>query len=247
MLEKYKWAQLRVGQWKINLNRERVDSSGKQQFVERSIVNREFTIDRQQGAMLYGRVLPGTWGDSWYYLGVFNGTGRAQNNDDDRMMYLGRLQWNFMGRDLKWRQSDVEYHEKPAGSIAFGAVTNKTRCPRFSSSGCSSLSNEGVSVGTGRDGQFTINQMVEEFAFKWRGLSLQHEWHWKEIKDRDRGQGAVTINTQTGVKRTVQMMGSYVQGGYFPHYAIPVIPKPLEVAFRYAFVDPDIDGNNDTK
>ena len=88
--------------------------------------------------------------------------------------------------------------------------------------------------------------MVEEFAFKWRGLSLQHEWHWKEIKDRDRGQGAVTINTQTGVKRTVQMMGSYVQGGYFPHYAIPVIPKPLEVAFRYAFVDPDVDENNDT-
>ncbi|MEC4679624.1 MAG: porin, partial [Nitrospirota bacterium] len=30
-LSKWKWLQLRVGQWKINYNRERVDSSGKQQ------------------------------------------------------------------------------------------------------------------------------------------------------------------------------------------------------------------------
>ena len=29
----------RVGQWKVNYNREWVDSSGRQQFVERSIVN----------------------------------------------------------------------------------------------------------------------------------------------------------------------------------------------------------------
>ena len=36
---KYKEATLRLGQWKINYNRERVDSSGKQQFVERSIAN----------------------------------------------------------------------------------------------------------------------------------------------------------------------------------------------------------------
>ena len=59
MLEKYPWAKLRVGQWKINFNRERVDSSGKQTMVERSIMNRVFTIDRQIGMMLYGRVNPG--------------------------------------------------------------------------------------------------------------------------------------------------------------------------------------------
>ena len=46
---KYDPLQLRVGQWKIDYNRERVDSSGRQQFVERSIVNRIFTIDRQMG------------------------------------------------------------------------------------------------------------------------------------------------------------------------------------------------------
>ena len=43
-IAKYKKIALRVGQWKIDYNRERVDSSGRQQFVERSIVNRVFTI-----------------------------------------------------------------------------------------------------------------------------------------------------------------------------------------------------------
>lgn len=37
--------QLRVGQWKVPLNRERVDSSGKQQFADRSIVTPWFTLD----------------------------------------------------------------------------------------------------------------------------------------------------------------------------------------------------------
>ena len=54
-----KWDELalRVGQWKIDYNRERVDSSGRQQFVERSIVNRQFTIDRQVGVQLRGTSL----------------------------------------------------------------------------------------------------------------------------------------------------------------------------------------------
>ena len=38
---------LRIGQWKSDHIRERVDSSGKQQLVERSISNYWFTVDRQ--------------------------------------------------------------------------------------------------------------------------------------------------------------------------------------------------------
>ncbi|NJN69247.1 MAG: hypothetical protein HC801_02365 [Nitrospira sp.] len=56
-IAKFKWATLRVGQWKIDYNRERVDSSGAQQFVERSIVNAPFTLDRQIGARLGGASL----------------------------------------------------------------------------------------------------------------------------------------------------------------------------------------------
>ncbi len=40
-------------------------------------------------------------------------------------------------------------------------------------------------------------------------------------------------------------MGSYSQIGYFPHYLVHLIPPPLEAAFRYAFVDPDVSVPND--
>ncbi len=231
MLEKYKWLQLRVGQWKINLNRERVDSSGKQTFVERSIVNREFTIDRQVGAMLYGHLAPGTFADSWYYVGVFTGQGRGEANDDDNMMYMARYQWNFLGRDLAWKQSDIKGHKKPAASIAFGAYTTIGKCTRWSSSGCGNLDGF-TSDGSASDGQFRVEGMVEEFALKWMGLAIQHEYHWKQIKDNS------VLEGQTGHK--TNMMGSYSNIGWIPHHLIPAIPKPLEIAFRYAFVDPNV-------
>ncbi len=233
-LEKYKALSLRVGQWKIHFNRERVDSSGEQQFVERSIVNRIFTIDRQAGAQLYGHLFPGTLADMRYWAGVYTGLGRGvEVNDDDNMMYSARLQWNFLGRNLGdpvFSQSDVSFHEKPAGSIAGAISTNIGPCTRWSSSGCGSL--DGFSLG--EPSQFRIDQWVEEFAFKYRGLSIQHEFHWKQIEDRE-----------NDIER--DMRGSYAQIGYFPHYLIPVVPKPLEVAFRYAFVDENTSRDNDER
>lgn len=222
-LDKYKWLSLRAGQWKINYNRERVDSSGRQSFIERSIVNRTFTVDRQMGVMAFGRLFPGTHADMRYYLGVFNGEGRGVSNDDSDMMYMGRLQWNFLGRDLKWRQSDVGYSEKPAGSFAIAAATTTGKCTRWSSSGCGNL--DGFDkVNAATDGQFRVEQAMAETAYKWRGFAWQQEFHWKKITDR-------VNNTET------DLIGGYAQAGYFFHNLFPAIPENLELAFRYAFVD----------
>ncbi len=248
MLEKYKFAQLRIGQWKINYNRERVDSSGKQQFVERSIVNNPFTIDRQMGVMLHGHVFPGTMADGWYYVGVYTGSGRGERNDDGHMMYHGRVQWNFLGRDLEFSQSDVEYHERPAGSIAWAGATNIGKCTRWSSSGCGTLGTP-TSLGSSftpnslaADGQFRTDQQVVELAFKWRGFSLQSEYHWKQVKDAGRS----AIGSFGGaLPSKTNLMGSYVNVGYFPHYIVKAFPRQLEVAIRYAFVDPDIGVSGD--
>ena len=220
---KYDWASLRVGQWKIDHNRERVDSSGRQQFVERSIANRVFTIDRQVGAQLRGHLFQGTPADMRYYLGVFTGEGRGVRGDDDNLMYQGRLQWNFLGRDLPWKQTDVEYTEQLAGSLAFGAVTTRGRCTRWSSSGCGNLDGFAKPADTA-DEQFDIDQYVQEFAFKWRGFSAQQEMHWKDVKDRAAGTKS-------------ELMGGYAQAGYFFHHLLPAVPEPLELAFRYAFVE----------
>jgi len=217
----------RVGQWKVNYNRERVDSSGRQTFVERSIVNRIFTIDRQVGAMVKGRLFKGTPAYINYYAGIFNGEGRSVNNNTTDMMYMGRVQWNFLGRDLKWRQSDVKRHEKPAGTLAFARATNNGPCTRWSSSGCGNLSGL-TSPASATPTQFKVDQWVQEFAFKWKGLALQQEYHEKDVRDKS-----------TGVKHKYK--GLYAQIGYFPNGLIPAVPEQLEVAFRYAFVDaPDV-------
>jgi phosphate-selective porin OprO/OprP len=222
-LAKWDWAQIRLGQWKVDLNRERVDSSGRQQFVERSIANRVFTIDRQLGVQLRGRLFKNTPADMRYYAGVFNGEGRSVNNDDNDLMYMARLQWNFFGRDLLWRQTDVEYTEKPTGSFAIAGVTNTGRCTRWSSSGCGRL--DGFdSAANALPGQFEIEQVVQEFAYKYRGFSAQQEFHRKTITDQsDNSRYALT--------------GGYAQAGYFFHNVFPAIPAPLELAMRYAFVD----------
>ena len=184
-VQPYEWLGFRVGQWKINYNRERVDSSGRQTFVERSIVNREFTIDRQVGVMLKGRFNKGTAADFRYYAGIFNGEGRSVNNNNKNMMKMARLQWNPLGRDLKWRQSDVKRHKKPALSIAGAWAGNKGSCTRWSSSGCGSL--DWLANDTANPDRFEIDQYLAEVAYKSNGFALQSEYHWKNIDDDETG------------------------------------------------------------
>ena len=256
MLEKYKFAQLRLGQWKINYNRERVDSSGKQFAVERSIVNPTFTIDRQQGAMAYGHLFPGTMADSWYYAFVGNGRGRGNLNDDGRMMYMGRAQWNFLGRDLKFSMTDVEFHEKPTGSVSFAGYWNQSDCTRFNSAGCANLNGfSGATNGSAGQatGRYVLIGMQQGFAFKWRGWDIQQEYHWKQIDDEqfplgcdDPFNGTPGSGQQGCQGPRTNLMGSYVQSGFFPHHLISKsISDKLHMGFRYAFVDPNISQPND--
>jgi phosphate-selective porin OprO/OprP len=219
-----KWEKLgiRIGQWKVDLNRERVDSSGRQQFVERSIVNRIFTIDRQVGIQARGRLFKETPADINYYAGVFNGEGRSVQNTGNDLMYMGRLQWNFFGRELPWRQSDIDFTEKPTGSFAIAGFTNTGRCTRWSSSGCGNLDGFDKPI-VATPEQYEIEQAVEEFAFKYRGFSVQQEWHRKFIKD------------QVNVTKS-DLTGFYFQSGYFFHGLLDWVPEKLELAGRFAYV-----------
>jgi phosphate-selective porin OprO and OprP len=224
-----KWKQfgVRVGQWKIDYNRERVDSSGRQEFVERSIVNRIFTIDRQIGVSFRGRLFEGTHADMRYYAGVFTGEGRGVRNDDNNMMYVARLQWNFLGRDLGHRQTDVERTERPTGSLAFAASTTKGKCTRWSSSGCGNLDGF-TNANLATQSQFRVHQAVEELAFKWQGFAFQQEFHWKRVIDR-------SFLTSNGLHDT-DFYGLYAQAGYFFNEILDFVPEELELAFRYGLV-----------
>lgn len=216
-LERWKWLSLRFGQWKIEYNRERVDSSGSQLLVDRSIVNAAFTLDRQIGVELYGKLFEATPAFLVYHLGTFTGTGINETENDDRHhLYLGRLQWNFLGRDVPFFQGDPGYTEAPTAAIAVAAATNRTNRVRFPQS-----------RNLGEAGQFRVDQLGQDFVLRYRGFSLQQEFHTKVVRD--------LVNEEV-----TRSQGGYVQLGVSPHTLIRVVPAPLELAARYAVVDPNL-------
>ncbi|MBN8219834.1 MAG: hypothetical protein J0L53_02870 [Spirochaetes bacterium] len=240
-VERFSWLQLRVGRGKVIYNDERVSSSGAQQFVNRSIVNDVFTIDRQQGVQLLGRVLPNTPADFSYVVGVFAGRGVGERlNDDTNLMYAARLQWNAIGDPIEFTQSDYKSTQKWQLNIAAGAATNQSNCTAFETdaTSCRSVPGSnytttiGTAAGTVRPGQFQVDQAVFEIRSIYKGLYFKHEAHVKRITD----QGTAT----TPWPREAEMWGGLVQLGYFPHNAWDAIPSELEVAGRMAFVDPNI-------
>lgn len=211
----------KVGQWKAVYSRERSVSSGRQLTVDRSLINRAFTLDRQQGVSVYGRLGEGTTGDVNYWVSAFTGLGRGgTRNDDNHLMYMGRLQWSPLGRRVEFRGGDLARTTEPAVSLAVGGSTNDSPCTRFSGSGCGRL--EGYAA----DGDFRVRQAMFETAFNWRGFSWAQEYHWKWIRDND-----TSVDSD--------LSGSYVMVGYFPGEAIPAIPSPLELGARWSTLDPD--------
>ena len=136
MIEKLPYLKLKVGQWKAQYNRERIISSGKQQTMERSIITRPFTLDRQEGISVFGRLDGNGLADFNYWVSVFMGTGRgARDIDDKNPMLMTRWQWNFTGSPLEFSGSDLKYHKKFTAILALAAVTNQSQFTRFSTSG----------------------------------------------------------------------------------------------------------------
>jgi phosphate-selective porin OprO/OprP len=213
---------LRVGQWKSEFNRERVDSSGKQQFAERSVVTPWFTIDRQQGVVASGRLGAESRADASYWFGWLTGAGRGGDAGDADGLWLARAQWNVNGRVLAFSQGALGRPPDPAGSVAIAAVTGRSGFTAFSSAGGGQL----PGFTQGAPDQYRLKQLMMETAYQHGGFSWQQELHWKAVDD-----------TRTG--RSVRLLGAYAQAGMFFSELYEAFPEPLELAVRVAGVDPD--------
>ncbi len=108
--------QVRIGQYKISSNRQRVISSGNLQMVDRSRVNAEFTLDRDIGIDVRSRDFLGK-DKMRYVLGITSGTGLNNPQFKDfAMVYLVRFEYLPLGifRDY----SEVDFaRTKPRLSI----------------------------------------------------------------------------------------------------------------------------------
>ena len=116
---KHRDIQVRIGQYKISSNRQRVISSGNLQMVDRSIVNAEFTLDRDIGIDIRSRDFLGK-DKMRYVLGISAGNGLNNPQFTDfSMVYLARFEYLPLGifRDM----SEVDFaRTKPR--LAIGAT-----------------------------------------------------------------------------------------------------------------------------
>jgi phosphate-selective porin len=79
----------------------------------------------------------------------------------------------------------------------------------------------------GDEDRYEVEQAMVETAFQGRGLSWQQEYHWKRVEDTVSG-------------RVTELQGYYLQAGYFFNAFLKWVPRPLELAVRWAEVDSNV-------
>lgn len=223
-------AQLRFGQDKVPFARQFIVSSANQEFIDLSHVTTAFAPGYDNGLTLNGKIAGGIVA---YNVGVFGGVGQGTVNTLNDNAIVGRIAFNPLG-DMKYTESDVEYSEKPLFSVGvnyYGDTVKNgetTNLNLFSSTGWIGMGAPLMSASKkfGATEKLNIDTVGYDAAFKWRGLYAQSEYF------AGHAEGQSTYNT-------LRAQGFYGQAGYF------VIPKKLELAARYAYLDPNRDAASD--
>jgi hypothetical protein len=156
------------GQTKLPGNRQRVVSSGSQQFVDRSLLNATFNIDRDLGAQIYHQM--GDEKPLWLKFAISNGEGRGTENKDNGLAYTYRMEWLPLGNF----KDEGDYFE---GDLA------RELTPKISIGGVYSINKKTTRNGGQLGKQFTtagLNKDIEtwfaDFLYKYRGFSFASEY-----------------------------------------------------------------------
>ncbi|MDH5676599.1 MAG: OprO/OprP family phosphate-selective porin [Myxococcales bacterium] len=163
---------LRVGQYKIPHNRQRVVSSGNLRLVDRSIVNSEFTLDRDLGFDLRSKDLFGL-GFLRYYAGIYVGEGRNRNTMDDfGMLYLARVEVLPMGDFKDYSEGDHARTPEPKLSIGLGYAHLEN-----------GKKDRGVLGTRPADGGVTdFDSLTADVVFRLMGFSFETEFMYRDGK-----------------------------------------------------------------
>lgn len=233
--------QVMLGQEKIQFSRQWITSNTAQQFVDGSFVRNAFMQGYDTGINLHG--------DLWkklvtYDAGFFGGAGQNTKNKTDDNAYNFRVVVNPLG-DMKYGEGDLDYSEKPlvslgssyylntlkktvsgTGATATAAIDNNNSNFVTDTNGWLGTAVKGKYFGTAAAEKIEVDSWQADLACKWLGASLQGEYFWGRAEGEASG-------------KQLFAQGAYLQTGYF------VIPKRLELAVRYAWMDPNRDLAND--
>jgi len=238
-------AQFRLGQDKVQFGRQWITPSSQNEFVETTHVTDAFKAGYDSGISVNGKIAKGL---AYYSIGGYNGAGQNTLRNARDNAFAARAVVNPLG-DMAYGEADVDNSKKPLVSIGSSFYRNTLNSYEIAVPSASpaqaGLSNLNFNSSTGWFGirqTSTVNTVASgrqitgeavdfntaevDAAFKWRGLFAQAEYFWAQAD----GQSTDKI---------ARAQGYYVQAGYF------IIPSKLEVAARYAYLDPDRDVSND--
>lgn len=171
----------------------------------------------------------------------------------NQLMYTARLQWNIFGR-AGYGEGDIAYSETPqmvvGGAYAYNPGLSTSTDNAFVGIDLANLNlrRSLATLGNGRilgQGDVDFSTWTLDYAFKYRGFSLQAEYWFRNITRHNKGLPCLQT-AGTGGPCTVfapgqfgNATGWYVQSGYY------VIPRKFEIAARYAWWDPDTHSASD--
>lgn len=208
------WKDLKFGfgQTKLPGNRQRVISSGDQQFADRSIVNATFTVDRDFGFFA-------SYKQNYFAVlgSLTSGEGRNSSNSNSGLSYTGRVEalpFGAFSDKNDYQEGDLAREQKPKLSI--GASYN--------------FNDDAVRSGgqLGRD-LFLKTDMTTislDLLFKYKGFALYSEFMQRNCSN------PITFNSDT-----THIQPVYSGYGFLQQVSY-LFKSNWEVALRYAEVTP---------
>ncbi|MFC0263355.1 porin [Fontibacter flavus] len=205
------------GQSKLPGNRQRVISSGNQQFADRSLANALFTIDRDFGLFLY-QTIPFKNASIIQLKGVIStGDGRNAPAINNGLAYTGRLEYLPFGKFTNsgdYSEGDLEFEPKP--KLALGITFSKNY----------KANRTGGQLGPELFATRNMDSFIVDGIFKYQGLAISVEYLQRTSSD------PITSNAEGDIR--------FVSVGKGLNSQISKMLDPKnEIALRYTKVTPD--------
>ena len=198
-------------------DREFLTSAFSLELIDRSIVSSAFSLQRDIGVQVSGGILQDQLN---YAVGMFNGSGANQSNQDQNFMYVGRMVYTPFGA-FPYSQAALDTPKTPKLAVGAAGAYLPGLEPGERKSLAGPLGNTNI-VSVNSD----VYQLTADLAFKYQNFSFEGGYDFRRIDPEK--------PTPFGDQ---DAQGFYLQGGYF------LIPKKFELAARYAWVDPDNPNN----
>lgn len=219
---------VKLGQYKVPFGRQWMIYSGNMEFVDRSIATGVFTFGRDRGITLNGNR------ETFQYtLGIFNGGGAPA-------LGSGFLpsSFNSNGQNVSNDTAGgglghlyvVRFVGTPLGAAGYSEGDVESSEGNRLEVGVGFIFDDGRDVDTNGDNVVDdtgadLMNLATDIVWKHAGKSFQAEFFYRHLN------GSISPD--------IEAMGFYVQPGYF------LIPDQLEIAFRFSWVDPDMDTSDD--